>query len=1245
MAESSTSKVYKDYSFQETAVDIDQLERSDAEATQKTSCFGKKKEEKKEEKVSLRQLWRYATKFDVFLMVIGAIGAALHGGLLPLFTIVMGDIMDSFNTGPDAILDLISGYALYFVYLGIAAFVFTFAQNALYGHSSNRQINVIREKYFEAIVRQEVGWFDKQDSGALTARIAGDTVLIQGALGEKFAQALQLYATFLTGIIIGFVKSWKLTLVILAMSPLMAAAGAFMVKLISSLATKGQKAYAEAGGVATEMISSIRTVQSFAHEEQAVAKYQEKLEMARKLGIRRSFFSGFGMGTTMLILFGSFGLALWYGGQLVISKEITGGTVITVFFAILMGSFSLGQAGPAIEALGKGQGAAYVIYTTIDRVSKIDPLSEEGLKLDDVQGNIVLKNLQFKYPTRPDVKIMRKFNLEIKSGQKVALVGSSGSGKSSTVSLIQRFYDPESGNITIDGTDLTSLNLKWWRQQIGLVSQEPVLFTGSIADNIRYGKEDATDEEVEQAARSANAHNFISSFPEQYATQVGEKGAQLSGGQKQRIAIARAIIKSPKILLLDEATSALDTESEQVVQEALESAMKGRTTIVIAHRLSTIRDADQIAVIQKGKVVELGNHTELMERQKKYYKLVMTQEGGKTLSTKSKKEKKENSEKKEAVLIAKKVDGEEEKEKAKSVSLWRLLKMNKPEWGYLFLGCLCLVFVGALNPIFAIVFSEMINLFYKPADVIQVESVWWALGFVGLGLIPFIFQTSGETCLGVAGESLTARVRVMTFKSIIRNDIAWFDRSENSTGILTSRLSQEATMLEQLVGRTLGLLFQNLVTITAGLVIAFIYGWKLTLVILACSPLLAIANFMQMLVFKGVTGQTNKENEGANQIAIESIGNIRTVAAFTREEKLIVEYKKRLNLPRALAIRTSYTTGAILGFSEFCMYAINALGFWYGAKLVRDGEMSFVDVLKVFNAILLSAQSVGQSASVAPNAGKARAAAAVIFGLIDHVPEFSYFNLNGDKPDTIEATVDFHDVKFAYATRQEAPILRGLTLSMEPGKVLALVGQSGCGKSSIISLIERFYDASSGEIRIGGHSIKDLNLRWLRENVGLVGQEPVLFSGTIADNIKWGLKDATPSQIEEAAKMANAHNFILEFPEQYATQVGEKGAQLSGGQKQRIAIARAIIKSPKILLLDEATSALDTESEQVVQEALESAMKGRTTIVIAHRLSTIRDADQIAVIQDGIVVEKGTHSELLANEGPYYNLVQKQVSL
>ncbi|KAM4026721.1 ATP-dependent translocase ABCB1 isoform 2-T2 [Anomaloglossus baeobatrachus] len=553
--------------------------------SKKKGFFSRSKDKTKPEKpkmVSPFTMFRYSGGVDRLLMLVGTLAAMIHGAGLPLMMLVFGEMTDSFvDYGKDMTLEQMinasikfqedmTTYSYYYSGLGFGVLLAGYIQVAFWTLSAGRQIKKIRKNFFHAVLRQEISWFDVNDAGELNTRLTDDVQKINEGIGDKIAMLLQSLTTFLTGFIIGFVKGWKLTLVILAISPVMGLSAAIWAKILSAFTNKELTAYAKAGAVAEEVLSAIRTVIAFGGQDKEIKRYEKNLEEAKKIGIRKAITANVSIGFAFLMIYASYALAFWYGTTLIIAKEYTIGSVLTVFFAVIIGAFAVGQTSPNIEAFSNARGAAYAVFNIIDNKPKIDSYSTAGFKPDKIKGDIQFRNVKFTYPSRPDIQVLKGLNLTVPSGRTVALVGSSGCGKSTTVQLIQRFYDPDDGVITIDGQDIRNLNTRYLREIIGVVSQEPVLFDTTIAENIRYGREDVTMEEIIQATKEANAYNFITKLPDKFETLVGERGTQLSGGQKQRIAIARALVRNPKILLLDEATSALDTESESVVQAALD---------------------------------------------------------------------------------------------------------------------------------------------------------------------------------------------------------------------------------------------------------------------------------------------------------------------------------------------------------------------------------------------------------------------------------------------------------------------------------------------------------------------------------------------------------------------------------------------------------------------------------------------------------------------------------------------------
>jgi ATP-binding cassette subfamily B (MDR/TAP) protein 1 len=821
------------------------------------------------------------------------------------------------------------------------------------------------------------------------------------------------------------------------------------------------------------------------------------------------------------------------------------------------------------------------------------------------------------------------------------------------------------------------------------------LFDNTVAKNIAINAPNATQEQIEEAAKLANAHEFIKKLSNGYETSTGERGLQMSGGQKQRICIARALINNPKILLLDEATSALDNKSEKVVQAALDSASSGRTTLVIAHRLSTVKNADLIIVMEKGIIIESGTHEELMKLKKHYYDLVKNQE------IKIKEEENEEDSEDEGETDPNAVQQTQFVEPvtshreptvlsriASSISMtrrqttglsdksiyeatgktygfkdmpWkRYININKPYWLPNLLGFVGALFNGAIQPAFAFIFAEALNTFTKQGDDLIKGGLFWGLMFILLGVFNFFSFYFNFGGFFIAGEHLSYDLRKRMYNNLIRQEVGFFDTNDigdgtekaggqgpnaetKSTGTLTAKLATEAGLVNGL-NTNVGQVFQQIVTIVGGFGIAFFNGWKLTLILLIAVPFLFIGSALSMRSMK----TKNKENrslfEGSSKIATEAIVSIKTVYALNLSDYFIKLYDEKLYEPKKRMERRSFISAVGTGFSNAVAFLAFILGYWVGAKFIEMGEIEFDHMFKVLMAIILTAMAVGTSSSIFSETQKAIEAFMHVIEIIDRKPKIDASDPSGKTKSIGEfnGNLEFSDIRFRYPSRPKVTVLRmgDKKITVPEGKICAFVGASGSGKSTIIGLLPRWYDAGHGSVKVDDIENKEYNIKWLREQIGIVNQEPCLFNISIKENIKYGKLDATDEEVYEAAKKANIHDFVMSLPNKYDTSVGGLGTtQMSGGQKQRVAIARAMIRNPKILLLDEATSALDAESELIVQKALEEASQGRTTITIAHRLSTIKDADLICVFREGRIIEMGNHNQLMEKKGEYYNMV------
>mmetsp|Transcript_9271 Transcript_9271/g.18897 ORF Transcript_9271/g.18897 Transcript_9271/m.18897 type:complete len:1302 (-) Transcript_9271:938-4843(-) len=1239
-------------------------------------------EEEKLKPSSVLELFQFADFKDKLLMLLGTLNALVHGTLLPLLIVVFGDVISEFgnaaitqSTDP---LKAAFDKAKWFMLLGIVAWVTGFFQVMFWMIAAQRQCYRIRNLYFRSILTKHMGWYDTRDTGEMTIRVMTDVDLIQGGIGDKMSTFIMYFATFITGIVIGFIYSWKLTLVITAAIPLLMLSGAIFANVTASATTESQGAYARAGGVADEILSLIRTVTAFGGQTLASQRYYVELQEACRQGIRRAGMTGFAMGMTMFFIFSSYALGFWYGSRLVRSGELQAGDVVIVFFSVVLGAMSMGQAAPAISALTTARGAAPKIFSVIHEDSDIDPLSVEGRILEKVDGVIEFQDVDFTYPARAEQPVLNKMNLRVESGKVLALVGASGCGKSTSIQLVERFYDPQGGRVLLDGNPLNELNVRWLRSRIGLVAQMPTLFATSIKENIALGagveattssngslsfsENEPSMDDIIEAAKMANCHDFIMKLPEQYDTVIGERGAMLSGGQKQRIAIARALVRRPSILLLDEATSALDARSERLVQEALDRARVGRTTIVVAHRLSTVKNADMIAVVSGGRIIESGTHHELMHipdgnykalvelqniREEEHDEVMIGEEEEVVVVTepvpsyRKSQEGNTTMESTEKDLENAAEDTEQESKPGKEVIL-RAFKMSSPDTALIAFGVLGAVGVGCTWPLLGLVFANMSAVLVNPIAP-QSDVTKYCLLFVGFGVLSWVSNLLQRGLLGLSGERLTLKLRSMYFNALLKQEIGFFDRKENSVGALGVRLGTESVKVKGLVGDLLGSIVGVISAISSGIIIAFTGCAPLAGVVLACIPIIATAAAIQMKLLIGFDSDAQVRYAGAGRVASEAVDTVRTVSSLGLEVHFLERYREELDPPLRTGRRQAVTSGLAFGFSEFSMFALWSIAFWYGTRLVQWGNCEFNGLMRAVVGLLFAAFSLGEISTASPDVAASLHAGSEIFRLLDRQSEIDPTNPDGTQLTEISGSIDVSKIQFEYPTRHDVKVLRKMTVSVSPGQTLALVGESGCGKSTLVGLLERFYDIREGSIRIDGGDIRSINLESLRSKMAIVSQEADLFNTSIRQNILYGLMNATDDQVIQAAKLANAHDFIMDLPNGYDTSVGERGSELSGGQRQRIAIARALVRDCKILLLDEATSALDSKSERIVQDALDNARRGRTTVVIAHRLSTIKNADIIAVVSDGRIVESGTHDELMAKHANYANLVRHQM--
>ncbi|KAG8914035.1 GTPase-activating protein [Tulasnella sp. 408] len=903
---------------------------------------------------SLSDLFRYSTKFELFLDSIGLICAAAAGAAQ------RANDEEGLEAAKAHFRHVAAKDAMWLTIMGIGLYGVTHIFMLIWTYTGEVNSKRIRERYLRAVLRQEIAFFDKLGAGEVTTRIQTDTHLIQQGISEKVPLIVMCISAFFTGFAVAYARSWRLALALTSIVPCMAITGKTMGSFVSKYKQLALSEIAAGANLAEEVISTIRTSQAFGTQRTLAAVYDtfatKVTALENKIAIARCL----ALGIMFFILYATYSLAFYYGTTLILQGRGDAGLVVNVFLAIMFGAISLNHMAPEVEAVSAGRAAAAKVFATIDRVPPIDSADEGGTKLEKVTGHIRFENVLFNYPARPDVPVLTGLNLDIPPGTNAALVGASGSGKSTVVALVERFYDPLSGAVKLDGVNVKELNVKWLRQQIGLVQQEPCLFSTTIRGNVAHGLigsrfENEPEEEkfrrVQEACRKANAHSFIQKLPQGYDTLVGERGFLLSGGQKQRIAIARAIVSDPRILLLDEATSALDTQSEALVQDALDKAAAGRTTITIAHRLSTIRDADRIYVIGNGGVLEQGTHAQLLANSEgAYAQLVSAQKlqgqesdseasgnDGKTtggLMTEAEIEATVAEEVPEAlkrtgtrrsiaseVLERKQRDNVEAKD---DHSLFYLLKrmalIGQDDMGLYILGTLGATAAGLIYPAFGIVYAKAMDGFsLQDRHALRHEGDRNALWMFIVALLAAASMAIQSYYFTNAAAGLVEKLTCRSFRAMLKQEIGWFDEDRHSSGRLVSLLSDNPAKISGLAGLTLAAIIQSVATVIGGAVIGFVFAPKLGAVGLGYIRL-------RIIVLKD---QVNREaHQDSAQLACEAAGAVRTVQSLTRENDCYTEYSRSLEEPLRRSNRSSVFSTGLFAVSQ-------GMGFW-AIALVRD---------------------------------------------------------------------------------------------------------------------------------------------------------------------------------------------------------------------------------------------------------------------------------------------------------------------
>ncbi len=875
-----------------------------------------------------------------------------------------------------------------------------------------------------------------------------------------------------------------------------------------------------------------------------------------------------------------------------------------------------------------------------DQAEEVAPLAPE----------IRFENVEFAYNQghRP---ALLGVSFELKAGETLGLVGASGAGKSTVLSLILRFYDPQKGRVLLGGRDVRETPLELLRRHVAVVTQDTYLFHGTVADNLRFGNPEATQEQLEAAARAANAHQFILDLPAGYDTIVGERAVRLSGGEKQRIAIARALLKDAPILVLDEALSSVDAENEAVIREALERLMQGRTTMIIAHRLSSVVNADRILVLDEGRLVESGSHQELASAGGTYAALMAQQQESAAHRSIV------------AILDRQAVDGgqdggsqagevaqasgsiPDQTEEMPSAghlgmfTVWaRLLSLVRPWWTQL--GLTFFLGLGHHGSIIGLAVISALLV----AQVITGGSLTVVLVLLGVfvPLVAFFVWAESWRSHDLAYK-LLAEMRLDLYTKLDPLAPAYLVRRKS--GDLVSVVGSDLETLEFFFGHTITPIVVAALIPAAVLVTLAIIAWPLALVLAPFLLAVAFSPFFAQKRSERLGDEVRGQIGDLHAYVVASIQGMREILAFgqgkSRTAEMVSNGWRFAQVQLRFLKERAFQLGFIEAMTALGGLAVLALSLWFRIQ----GDITRPQLIL---AVVLSIAAFAPIADISRTMKQLMetlAAARRLFAihdepvLVEDGPGVSAAN-NGRASSA--PAIHFETVGFSYGPG-EPQAVSDVSFTAQPGHTVALVGRSGAGKTTCVNLLMRFWDPTQGRILLDDHDLREFRLDRLREQIALVTQDTYLFNTSIMENLRLGRPDAGGDAIEEAARQANAHDFITSFPDGYDTLVGERGMQLSGGQRQRISIARALLKNAPVLVLDEATSHLDAVNEQQVRQALSRLMEGRTTLVIAHRLSTIRDAHTIVVLDNGRLVDQGNHQELLERQGLYAQLVATQL--
>lgn len=1150
----------------------------------------------------------------------------------------------------------------------------------------------LRNAIYERLQRLDFAGHDQLRTGQLVSRASTDLGLVQGLLAFLPIMLGNL-VLLVIALVVMVILSPLLTLVVVATLPLLLVVSLRLRGKVFPATWDAQQRAGEVAGVVDEAVSGVRVVKGFGQEEReldhladvATGLYSSRARLVR---LQATFTSTLQAIPTLAQV-----AVLALGGWLALNGQLTLGAFLAFSsylvqlvspVRMLAGLFTVGQQARA--------GAERILDILDANAEVVD--TPDAIELPPALGEVRFEGVRFGYARSEPV--LDGLDLQVAAGEVVALVGTSGSGKSTITALLPRFYDVSAGRVTVDGHDVRDVTLESLRSQVGLVFEDAFLFSDSVRANIAYARPDASDADVEAAAAAAGASAFVAALPEGYDTVVGERGVTLSGGQRQRLALARAILTDPRILVLDDATSAVDSATEEAIHDTLRELMADRTTILIAHRRSTLRLAHRIVVLDSGRVVAEGTHEELLDSSAVYRDLFAGPDDIDLTAGDEDLDGEGLGEPAEAVLVG----------AAYTESAWPALaagdrpvatasvdagsRIGSPGGGGGGGGPMGMALTATPQMMAALATLPpaddlpdvdtaaaaaadpppfLVRRFVKPwmrwllfgLGLVVIDTILTLLGpalvrrgidsgvsvedpsglwtsvalFALVGLVDWGVVWAYTVVTGRTAERALFALRVKIFGHLQRLSLDYYDAELD--GRIMTRMTTDVEALSQLVQTGLINGIVGIFTCIGVFVFLIILSPPLAAVTALVLPPLILATWWYRRRSGQAYAKAREAIADVNANLQESLSGVRVAQAYVREGRNISGFRAvnsrylghRLDAQKLVALYFPF----VLLLSELA----TALVLGAGAAFESRGIVTAGTVIAFLLYLNQFFSPIQQLSQVLDTWQQATASIEKIEELLD-TPEGTPAPAHPVPVGRLRGEVELHDVHFGYAGAAGVEALAGVDLRVAPGETVALVGETGAGKSTIVKLLARFYDPTSGSVAVDGVDLRDIDLDGFRRQLGVVPQEAFLFTGTLRDNIAYGRPGADEVEVEAAARAVGAHDFIASLPLGYRTPVSERGRSLSSGQRQLIALARARLVDPAILLLDEATSQLDLASEARVQRAMDAAASGRTTILVAHRLPTARQADRIVVIDDGRIAEQGTHDDLLARDGRYAEL-------